>query len=61
MDKYMKVKFKKEYKHTIKTFKKGSVVELDKGFAKFLIKEKIACLTDEVDAEKEIIKRLKTD
>lgn len=57
----MKVKFLKEYEHTIKTFKKGSIVELDKGFARFLIKGKIATLTDEVNKEKEAVKQLKTD
>lgn len=40
----MKVKFLKKYKHTIKIFQKGDIVQVDAGFGGLLIKKKVVTL-----------------
>jgi len=40
----MKVKFLKKYKHTIKTFQKGDIVQVHTGFGELLLKKKVVTL-----------------
>lgn len=40
----MKVKFLKKYKHTIKTFQEGDIVQVHTGFGELLLKKKVVTL-----------------
>lgn len=54
----MKVRFKKDYEHTIKTFKKGDIVNLFPSFAKKLLKERVVEKTTKITNEEIVLKKI---